>query len=159
VRPQRTRDTSGIGSSAPTAWVGQSVGPYLAKAAKSARTLMEQRLAEAGATFGQWTVLASLDSDGPMIQRALAEKLSIEGPTLTRHLERMQDRGLVRRTPSPTDRRAAVVELTEAGRTMCHRLELVARQANQDMLTGLSDDEISTLRGLLSRLFDNARAR
>src|ERR1700691_299526 len=70
-------------SGARTAWVAGSVGPHLRIAAKSARMLLERHLTQAGASFGTWTVLAVLESAGPMIQRVLAASLGIEGPTLT----------------------------------------------------------------------------
>jgi MarR family transcriptional regulator, transcriptional regulator for hemolysin len=93
------------------------VGPRLRVAAKSALMLLERHLSPAGASFGNWTVLAVLESRGPMIQRALAAALGIEGPTLTRHLDRLEELGLIRRNRTGADRRYAFVELTAAGRT------------------------------------------
>jgi MarR family transcriptional regulator, transcriptional regulator for hemolysin len=150
-------DRSASNTGTPTAWVGESIGPQLNKSAKAARTMMEQRLAEAGATFGNWVVLATLEAGGSMIQRELAERLSIEGPTLTRHLERMEDRGLIRRVRSGPDRRAAEVILTDTGRELVLRLEVVARKANTRLLEGFSADEVEQLRSLLIRIHANSQ--
>jgi MarR family transcriptional regulator for hemolysin len=136
--------------------VAGSVGPHLHIAAKSARMLLERHLTRAGASFGTWTVLAMLDSAGPMVQRVLAASLGIEGPTLTRHLDRLEERGLIHRNRDGADRRYALVDLTPAGRTLCHDLDTIARTANDELLTGFSPDEIAQLKSMLQRLTRNA---
>ena len=91
-----------------------------------------------------------------MIQRALAASLGIEGPTLTRHLDRLEELGLIRRNRTGTDRRYARVELTAAGQTLCHELDTIARTANDQLLTGFTDTEIAQLKSMLLRLITNA---
>jgi MarR family transcriptional regulator, transcriptional regulator for hemolysin len=140
-----------------TAWVADSVGPHLRIAAKSARMLLERQLTQAGASFGTWTVLAVLESAGPMIQRVLAASLGIEGATLTRHLDRLEELALIRRNRDGADRRYAVVELTPAGRTLCHELDAIARAANDELLGGFSQDETAQLKSMLQRLTKNAQ--
>src|ERR1022692_584486 len=93
---------------------------------------------------------------GPMIQRALAASLGIEGPTLTRHLDRLEELGLIRRNRTGADRRYARVELTAAGQTLCHDLDAIARTANDQLLTGFTDTEITQLKSMLQRLITNA---
>lgn len=139
-----------------TAWVADSIGPHLRIAAKSARMLLERQLAQAGASFGTWTVLAVLDGAGPMIQRALADSLGIEGPTLTRHLDRLEELGLIARVRDGADRRYALVELTQPGQALCHELEAIARAANEQLLSGFSADETAQLKAMLQRLTTNA---
>jgi MarR family transcriptional regulator for hemolysin len=139
-----------------TAWVADSIGPHLRLAAKEARALLERRLSLAGASFGSWTVLAMLEGRGPMIQRVLAEFLGIEGPTLTRRLDRLEELGLVRRDRSGADRRYALVSLTGSGRVLCHELDAVAREANAQLLAGFSQEEIVILKAMLRRLTSNA---
>jgi MarR family transcriptional regulator, transcriptional regulator for hemolysin len=139
-----------------TAWVADSVGPHLRIAAKSARMLLERHLTQAGASFATWTVLAMLESSGPLIQRVLAASLGIEGPTLTRHLDRLEELGLIRRNRDGADRRYALVELTPAGRTLCHELDAIARAANDQLLSGFSEDEAAQLTSMLRRLTRNA---
>jgi MarR family transcriptional regulator for hemolysin len=144
------------GPDARTAWVAGSVGPRLRMAAKSARMLLERHLSQAGASFGNWTVLATLEGGGPMVQRALAASLGIEGPTLTRHLDRLEELGLIRRNRAGADRRYTRVELTAAGQALGHELDTIARTANEQLLTGFTDDEITQLQSMLQRLITNA---
>ena len=93
-----------------------ALGRQLNFAAKSVRSYLEQRLAAAGASFAVWTALFALKTKGPLIQRELAGLLNVEGPTLTRHLARMEAEGLIDRHRTSTDRRAALVRLTDAAR-------------------------------------------
>ncbi|MGH3410300.1 MAG: MarR family winged helix-turn-helix transcriptional regulator [Streptosporangiaceae bacterium] len=139
-----------------TAWVAGSVGPRLRLAAKSARLLLERRLSQVGASFGNWTVLATLDGRGPMIQRDLAAALGIEGPTLTRHLDRLEELGLIERRRDGADRRYALVALTPGGQERCHELDAIARDANQQLLAGFSEEETAGLSDMLQRLTANS---
>ena len=54
------------------------------------------------------------------------------------------------------DGRYALVELTPAGRTLCHELDAIARAANDELLSGFSQDETAQLKSLLQRLTRNA---
>lgn len=137
-------------------WSEDSIGRHLFLASKAARTFHTHRLSTAGATFGVWTILAALRRGGPMIQRELAGRLSIEGPTLTRYLARMESDGLVHRTRSDHDRRAATVELTAAGEAAYRRLEAVAADGHRLLLRGFSAEETATLLDMLLRIERNA---
>jgi MarR family transcriptional regulator for hemolysin len=139
-------------------WSEASIGRQLHLTSKAARTFHTQRLAAAGATFGVWTILAALRSGGPMIQRELAKRLSIEGPTLTRYLGRMESDGLVRRQRSVLDRRAATVELTDAGTAAYRRLEGIATEGHRRLLRGFDEKEIAALQDMLRRIQRNVQA-
>jgi MarR family transcriptional regulator for hemolysin len=150
-------DTANAADSAQFRWSPDGVGRHLTLAAKAARAFLEQLLNEAGASYGVWSVLAALTTSGPLIQRELAEHLSIEGPTLTRHLAQMERRGLVTRQRSNTDRRAATVALTEAGEQMWQRLTNVATDCHRQMIGDFTAEEIDALRGMLVRIQQNAQ--
>ena len=89
-----------------------TLGGRLNFAAKAMRGYVDHHLSAAGSSFAVWTALFALNAKGPLIQRELAELLNVEGPTLTRHLARMEAQGLVERRRMSADRRAAVVRLT-----------------------------------------------
>ncbi|MFE4368968.1 MarR family winged helix-turn-helix transcriptional regulator [Streptomyces sp. NPDC056835] len=139
-------------------WLRKSIAPKLRLAAKESRAFFEEELSKSGATFAAWTILATLKLEGPMIQRSLAQYLSIEGPTLSRHLETMERRGLVVRTRDGADRRAAVVALTDEGLSRYEEIESVALRSQERMLEGLSDADIVQLGELLERIRSNVKA-
>ncbi len=154
-RQRQIADATPAAAGAAPEWLRHSIAPKLRLAAKESRAFFEEELGKSGATFATWTVLATLKLEGPVIQRSLAQYLSIEGPTLSRHLETMERRGLVVRTRNSADRRAATVELTAEGEDMYAVIEKVALKSQQRMLDGLSDEDIQQLSGLLDRILHN----
>lgn len=147
-------DASGPAGGSPD-WVRNSVVTKLHLTAKASRTFFEERLAEAGASFATWTVLAALKIRGRMIQRTLAQYLGIEGPTLSRHLEAMERRGLIARDRAGADRRAASVELAPEGEELYARIAAVAVTSQERVLRNLTDQDIAQLHELLDRILDN----
>jgi MarR family transcriptional regulator, transcriptional regulator for hemolysin len=136
-------------------WLRNSVATKLHLTAKSSRTFFEERLAEAGASFATWTVLAALKAKGRVIQRTLARYLGIEGPTLSRHLEAMERRGLITRDRAGADRRAASVEMTAEGDELYARIATVAVASQEHMLQNLTDADVAQLHELLNRILGN----
>lgn len=62
------------------------------------------------------TTLATLHSVGPLRVSELAEREGLTQPGMTTLVNRFVDEGLAERLPDPSDRRAALVRLTDAGR-------------------------------------------
>ncbi|HYL07082.1 MAG TPA: MarR family transcriptional regulator [Candidatus Udaeobacter sp.] len=81
-------------------------------------SIVEPRLLElwttTGLTFGQRRLLRRL-REGPRSAGALASELGVAAPSLTRQLQKLEDKGLIVRTMDPEDRRRVVVTLTPAG--------------------------------------------
>lgn len=69
-------------------------------------------------TLTQLATLSTLHRCGPLSPRDLADKEKVQPPSMTRVLGALEDRGLVRRTPHPTDGRQQLVSLTAAAVTM-----------------------------------------
>ncbi|HEX9551909.1 MAG TPA: MarR family winged helix-turn-helix transcriptional regulator [Streptosporangiaceae bacterium] len=90
-------------------------------------------------------------------QRELAEAVGIREATLTHHLNAMETAGLISRQRDPANRRIHIVELTPAGDQMFMTLRAAAIDFDERLRGGISEQEISRLRGLLARLADNAR--
>jgi DNA-binding MarR family transcriptional regulator len=80
-----------------------------------------------------YAVLARLHDDGPMRLAALATLLGLDPSTVSRQVQGLTEAGLISRRADPDDRRAARLELTEAGRT---RL-LATRDHRSRLLHGL----------------------
>src|SRR4029079_18257536 len=91
-------------------------------------------------------------------QNDLAAAVGIEGPTLTRHVDALERQGLVRRRQDPGDPRAVVVELTHAGHAAHARLLEVVIAFDRRLRSGISQEEVDTLRELLGKLEENVTA-
>ena len=75
-------------------------------------------LAGAGVTEQQWRVLRVLDDYGPIDLKTLAESALLFGPSVTRILKDLVDRGFVVRQANPRDGRGAIVSLSPSGQTL-----------------------------------------
>jgi MarR family transcriptional regulator for hemolysin len=131
------------------------IGLDLARTAKTCGRAFDDALAEAGGSQPVWLILISLKTGQHDNQRELAETVGIQGATLTHHLNSMESDGLVTRRRDPANRRVHLVELTEAGEALFHRLRTAAVTFDQRLRTGLSVEEIGELARLLARLRDN----
>ena len=131
------------------------IGVVLSRTAKTASRAFDQALAAAGGSQPVWLILISLKTARRANQREIADAVGIQGATLTHHLNGMESSGLITRRRDPDNRRVHIVELTEHGEQVFHRLAKAAIAHDQRMRKGFSDAEIATLGELLRRLAEN----
>jgi MarR family transcriptional regulator for hemolysin len=138
---------------------GPPLGLLLATTSKAVGRAFNNALAESGGSIPIWLILNALKSESRRSQLDLARAVGIESPTLTRHLDGMEQAGLVRRQRGTPDRRAVQVELTRAGHALHGRLLKAVISFNQQLRVGLSPEDVETLQSLLRRLRDNVGER
>lgn len=91
--------------------------------------LYEGLFAPLDLTAGQFSTLVALSVGEKPVVQELAERLSMDRSTLSRGLQPMVRRGLVRLEPDPDDARSRMVDLTAAGRHMLERAIPLWQQA------------------------------
>src|SRR6476620_11495724 len=125
--------------------------PYLINRVGSIMALRfgEDVLAQFSLSIAMWRVLAALSSNGGQRHTDLANLTSIEVSTLSRIVTRLVRMGLVVRAPSKTSGREVAVALTQRGRELVNRLIPFGLQYEMLASSGLSEQEITTLRQLL----------
>ncbi|MFD9958148.1 MarR family winged helix-turn-helix transcriptional regulator [Amycolatopsis sp. NPDC058986] len=134
------------------------IGVVLARTAKVVGRAFDDALAAKGGSQPVWQILITLKTRKPTTQRDLAAAVGIQGATLTHHLNRMENDGLVTRRRDPGNRRVHLVALTDKGETTFHTLAAAAIAHDKQLRAGLSDREIATLAALLARLSGNIAA-
>ncbi|MDQ1445996.1 MAG: hypothetical protein QOI20_2460 [Acidimicrobiaceae bacterium] len=130
----------------------ESLARRLVLTAKAMRAHFEAHLAEAGSSLTFWLVLRRLAEQDGLSQRQLAQHLSVEAPTLTRHLDRMAAEGLLVRTQDPADRRVTRISLTPAGRRTHRKLVSIAEDLEQEFQSLLSARDAVVLERALTRI-------
>ena len=106
-----------------------------------------------GLNRGEVGVLGALRIAGPphrLSPTHLFKGLMLSSAGITSRLDRLEGRGLVKRTPDPDDRRSVVVELTDAGREVLDEAVAANTQGERSLIGDLSETEVATL-GLLLR--------
>ncbi|GAA2707243.1 MULTISPECIES: MarR family transcriptional regulator [Streptomyces] len=118
--------------------------------------------AELGRTFAahgldraSFDVLATLRRSDPphrLTPAALMRSAMVTSGAITQRLDRLQERGLVTRAPSPDDGRSVVVTLTDEGRALVDRALPDHVATEERLLTALTGPERDALAGALKRL-------
>jgi DNA-binding MarR family transcriptional regulator len=78
------------------------------------RIVRNQRV-DMSVTLTQLSAMATLQKRGAMSAGDLAAAERVQPPSMTKVLANLEERGLVRRDPHPTDRRSAIIAITDAG--------------------------------------------
>ncbi|OBS10671.1 MarR family winged helix-turn-helix transcriptional regulator [Acidihalobacter prosperus] len=105
-----------------------------------------------GLTPGQVGVLILIDRNPALTQQALSYGIGVDKSTLVATLDRLSERGLIRRVRSSVDRRQNELRLTPKGqRTLTEALAYID-QHERALTARLSDDERATLLALLHKI-------
>ena len=135
---------------------GNALGPMLGRCAHLARERMDARMSRFGMTPAQTHVLRFLrQNGGQMPQRELLENLKVKPSTVNGILDRMEEKGLVKRTVSGTDARQRLVTLTPAGAERESQTKQCFQEAEALIARGMTAEETATLRRLLELLIHN----
>ncbi len=97
-------------------------------------------------TVAQTSALTSLEVGGALTPSELADVERVQPPTMTKLVAKLEERGLVRRTPHPTDRRQVILSVTEAGQEILGQFERARDEWLTQRLAELSAEEREILR-------------
>ena len=121
----------------------------LAKTLRDAITRLNRRVRQArpvgDLTFSQLSALTSLQLAGALTPRELAEVERVQPPTMTKIVGKLEDLGLVVRTPHPTDRRQVILAPTAEGRTVYAQFERARNEWLAIQLAELTPDDRDVL--------------
>ncbi|MEU7711447.1 MarR family transcriptional regulator [Micromonospora chalcea] len=134
----------------------------LAPQLRDAITRLNRRVRQArpvgDLTVTQLSALTSLKLAGALTPRELADVERVQPPTMTKIVAKLEERGLVQRTPHPTDGRQVILAATEGGRAVLEQFERARNEWLATRLADLTEDERDTLRRAADILQGIARA-
>lgn len=105
----------------------------------------------------QFIVIAALvNTEGVKSASDLCKGISYDAGAMTRMLDRLESKGLIRRTRRPDDRRVVYLELTEEGHRAFPRMRQVSMGVVNRFLRGFSQAEARQLESFLTRMLENA---
>ncbi|MBN2254766.1 MAG: MarR family transcriptional regulator [Deltaproteobacteria bacterium] len=105
----------------------------------------------------QLNCLLALNETGPLPPSQIARHIMVKSSTVTGVIDRLEYKGLVKRTRNSPDRRVITIELTEAGRTLAQNAPPPIQQKIVDGLKGLQPDQLELIvhyLGLLTHMLD-----
>ncbi|MFF4508087.1 MarR family winged helix-turn-helix transcriptional regulator [Streptomyces sp. NPDC001401] len=125
------------------------------RAARVHRIMAGSLLRETGLYPGQELLMMQLWERGEQRQADLIKTLGLDPSTVTKMLQRLEQSGFVTRSPSPTDRRAVVVNATRAGQALRDRVLQAWRDLESVTAAGFSDEEYEQAMRVLTRIEAN----
>jgi DNA-binding MarR family transcriptional regulator len=116
---------------------------------------LDRELSKFDISTAQLIVLASVANQEADSAARLCKSMSYDPGAMTRMIDRLEQKGLVRRTPHPEDRRATNLEITAAGRALYPQLLAAKEKVQAQFLRGFGKDDVRLLESLLNRLMEN----
>lgn len=102
-------------------------------------------------TSVQYAALSVLETEAGLDQASLAKRIAYDRATIGGVVKRLEQKGLVTRTPDSQDRRAYRLNLTREGKTLLTEIRPVVVALQARILPGLSPSEVDSLLRLIRR--------
>lgn len=106
--------------------------------------------------FGMLTIIAA---EAPISQQALSERTGIDPSSMVARMDALEERGLVARVRSSTDRRTYEIRLTPRGKRLLEKVRAAAEAHGDEFFSVLSAPERDQLHRLLLKLTRGAEER
>lgn len=110
-----------------------------------------------GLTIPEWRVIAIVGRFPGLSAVEVAERTMMDKVAVSRAVTKLIKRGRIDREFADADRRRSILNLSAEGREVHDEIAPLALQMEEDLLHGLSEDEIATLNSVIERLLARAR--
>lgn len=133
----------------------------LEAASKAYRRFAQARLSAAGidVTIDQWLVLKTIHESPDITLQQVGTAVFKDFASVTRIVQLLERKGLLRRRPHPSDGRRSDLVLTSAGESVIRTVEPIAQDNRRQALEGIDDEQVTRLREVLKRITDNCEPR
>jgi DNA-binding MarR family transcriptional regulator len=105
-----------------------------------------------GMTPERLSALSVIEKRGPISVTALADKEMVRPATMSRMVSALVEEGLVKRCEDKDDGRGVLVMVTPKGRRAFQRAQEQRLQHFSEVLSSLSDEQVTAMRGLTTAL-------
>lgn len=133
----------------------ESIGYLLGAAKARVVSALDGEMLEAPITATQWGIMVHILEGNTKTAADLCRNLSCDTGSMTRMIDRLEERGLVRRERSTEDRRVVNIVPTEAGRSLPQELLPTVVKVLNHSLRGFSAEELEQFKGYLRRFINN----
>ena len=134
---------------------GTGLGRLLSRVKLEVHDALERELAPFDITAAQYVILLNLASGEVNSASQICKGVSYDPGAMTRMLDRLERKGLIRRVRSPEDRRKVILELTPEGKAVYPKLTAKYVGVLNRLLHGFNKTEVRELETLLERILAN----
>ncbi|QEI07392.1 MarR family transcriptional regulator [Pigmentiphaga aceris] len=133
----------------------ESIGYLIKSAYASMQRAIDIEVAPMDLTAMQWTPLLRMAAGQADTAAELARVVGMDTGAMTRMLDRLEHKGLIRRSRSAEDRRVIKLELTEEGRHKANQIPPLLLKVTEMHFAGFDENEREIMKGLLRRMLAN----
>jgi MarR family transcriptional regulator, multiple antibiotic resistance protein MarR len=133
-----------------------AIGAFIGRARRTIVEAIDQELAPLEISHAQWIVVMLVGDGAAATAGELCKILVYDPGAMTRLLDRLEKKGVLRRVRAKADRRTVRLELTAAGRRLYPRIVAALVEVFNRLLRGFSKSEVRRLEVLLKRMVANA---
>ena len=133
----------------------RSVGGLLGRVKMAMSAAVDAELAPLDITAAQYVILMSIALGEADSASGLCKGMSYDPGAMTRMIDRLERRGLVRRVAHPNDRRASNLELTAEGEAVYPQLRESVMKVLNHFLRGFTPQEARQLETFLQRMLES----
>ncbi len=153
--PKPTQNTQSEAPEAVPTSLSHSAGFLLNRSARIIRERVEEALHPLGLSAQAYGLMRLIEAGGPTTQQSLCARNKIDRTTMVQLLDQLEERQLVLRQPSSTDRRANLIFLTPRGRKTLSRATRLVKKEQEKFLAPLAPEEWESLRQQLIKLLEH----
>jgi MarR family transcriptional regulator, transcriptional regulator for hemolysin len=135
--------------------IKRNIAMRVAVLARMMRNRFDREVSSLGVTRSKWSMIAVVSRNPGATQRVIADALEMSEASTGRLIDKLCSEGLLERQERYDDRRARAVYLTKAAEPLLAKLGEIAVGGEKSVFRGFSDEELTTLKGYLDRLYKN----
>ncbi len=134
----------------------QGIGAHIGRARRAIVEAIDETLAPLDISHAQWIVILMLGDGAACTASELCRILIYDPGAMTRLIDRLEKKGVLRRARVKTDRRTVRLELTAGGKKLYPKIVAALVKAFNRLLRGFRKSEVRQLEDLLKRMLANA---
>jgi len=135
----------------------KSIGFLIAKARNVLKNEFEKELKPYGLSYAHRVILIRLSEKEGLTQKELAQDTYFEQSNLTLMLDKLELKGLVKRSAKENDRRAYIITITAEGKKLRHSLIKMGDDVMEKALNGLSKEQKKAFSEMLQLVYTNLK--
>ena len=160
-RPKSGASTPGLGDPNGILPFPHVTGYWVNRLASAFRTVVDRELKELDLTRRQVAMLVHVEraeatGEGAPTASDLTRELGVDSTAVTRMVDRLEEKGLLERTPDPNDGRRLLIHLTPATDTLLPQIKGIARRIEARFETDISAKDLHAFQRVILRMLENA---
>jgi DNA-binding MarR family transcriptional regulator len=132
------------------------IGPRIAAVYELQAAWMEPKLKEIGVSWSTFQLLTTVHSAGSEATQAeIAARLGIKPPTLTESVQSHVQKGLLKQSTSPLDKRAKLLTLTPKSQKILGKIKTLVIESEKMITAALTERQKAAAAGHLDKIISH----